>query len=74
MPNVEIAAICDVDETVLNGRLRDIEKMGCNAPRSFPSTFSHYSPADFSDSVPHLLPNGWAGRDRILACIDTTVS
>jgi hypothetical protein len=40
----------------------------CNGSRSFPSKFSRYSPADFSDSRP-----SWAvrGRDRILVCIGT---
>ena len=32
MPNVEIAAICDVDESVLEQRLQDTEKMTKKAP------------------------------------------
>ncbi len=32
MPNVEIAAVCDVDESVLNARLQDIEKLGKKRP------------------------------------------
>ncbi len=35
MPNVEIAAICDIDETVLNERLGDVEKMGRKRPAAF---------------------------------------
>src|SRR5690349_5998337 len=35
MPNVEIAAICDVDESVLNARLNDVEKLGKKRPASF---------------------------------------
>ena len=35
MPNVEIAAICDVDESVLNQRLGEIEKAGKKRPAGF---------------------------------------
>ncbi|HKE22609.1 MAG TPA: Gfo/Idh/MocA family oxidoreductase [Bryobacteraceae bacterium] len=35
MPNVEIAAICDVDESVLNQRLQEIEKAGKKRPAGF---------------------------------------
>jgi predicted dehydrogenase len=35
MPNVEIAAICDVDESVLNQRIAEVEKMGKKKPAAF---------------------------------------
>ena len=35
MPNVEIAAICDIDDSVLNARLDDVEKMGRKRPARF---------------------------------------
>ncbi|HYM09996.1 MAG TPA: Gfo/Idh/MocA family oxidoreductase, partial [Bryobacterales bacterium] len=35
MPNVEIAAICDVDESILNARLSDVEKLGKKRPAAF---------------------------------------
>jgi predicted dehydrogenase len=35
MPNVEIAAICDVDESILNARVQDVEKMGKKRPAAF---------------------------------------
>ena len=35
MKNVEIAAICDIDESVLNTRLADVEKMGRKRPASY---------------------------------------
>src|SRR5437016_14083605 len=35
MPNVEIAAICDVDESVLNARLADVEKKGKKRPAGY---------------------------------------
>ena len=36
MPNVEIAAVCDIDETVLNARLDDIVKLGHKRPAASP--------------------------------------
>jgi len=33
-PGAEIAALCDVDESVLNQRLGDIEKLGLAKPKS----------------------------------------
>ena len=35
MPNVEIAALCDIDENVLNQRLADVEKLGKKRPAAF---------------------------------------
>src|SRR5215471_112547 len=35
MPNVEIAALCDVDESVLNQRLSDAEKLTKKRPAAF---------------------------------------
>ena len=35
MQNVEIAAICDIDESVLSARLADVEKMGRKRPASY---------------------------------------
>src|SRR5438552_15320401 len=35
MQNVEIAAICDIDESVLNARVDEIEKSGKKRPQAF---------------------------------------
>jgi len=35
MPNVEIAAICDIDESVLNQRINEVEKAGKKRPAAF---------------------------------------
>src|SRR5579872_2240663 len=35
MDNVEIAAICDVDESVLNARLNELEKAGKKRPAGY---------------------------------------
>ena len=35
MQNVEIAALCDIDESVLNSRLNDVESMGRKRPAAY---------------------------------------
>jgi predicted dehydrogenase len=35
LPNVEVAAVCEVDENVLNGRLRDMEKLKLAKPATY---------------------------------------
>jgi hypothetical protein len=35
VPGAEIAALCDVDESVLNQRLGDVEKLGLTRPKSY---------------------------------------
>src|SRR5882672_11358246 len=35
VPGVQIAAMCDVDESVLNQRLGDAEKLGMARPKSY---------------------------------------
>ncbi len=35
MDNVEIAAICDVDESILNQRINDVERLGKKRPAAF---------------------------------------
>jgi predicted dehydrogenase len=35
MPNVQIAAICDIDESILNSRLNDVEKLSGKRPASY---------------------------------------
>src|SRR5712664_178931 len=35
MPNVEIAALCDVDQAVLNSRLKDVESDGKKQPAGY---------------------------------------
>ena len=34
-PNVEVAAICEVDETVMRQRLADMEKAGMPKPKTY---------------------------------------
>jgi predicted dehydrogenase len=35
LPNVELAALCDIDESVLEARLKDVEAMGKKRPAAF---------------------------------------
>lgn len=35
LPNVEVAAVCDVDENVIRGRLSDMDKLGLPKPETF---------------------------------------
>src|SRR5215467_7231380 len=35
VPNTELAALCDVDESVLNQRLGEVEKRGLPKPKSY---------------------------------------
>src|SRR5215469_6450989 len=35
VPNTELAALCDVDENVLNQRLGNVENMGLPKPKSY---------------------------------------
>ncbi len=58
IPGVEIAALCDIDETVLAQRVADVEKLG--APK--PATFTDYRKLleDKSiDAVSIATPNHW---------------
>src|SRR5258708_35773333 len=35
VPGVEIAAVCDIDENIMAGRVNDIEKMGLPKPKTY---------------------------------------
>src|SRR2546430_13538241 len=35
VPGTELAALCDVDENILNQRLNDVQKMGLPKPKSY---------------------------------------
>src|SRR6476660_5655410 len=56
MPNVEIAAICDVDESVLEQRLSDAEKLTKKRPAGFTDlrkVLEHQSMAASSIATQH---------------------
>jgi predicted dehydrogenase len=67
MPDVEIAAICDVDENVSNKRLAEMEKMGIKKPASF-IDFRKLLEDKSIDAVSIATPNFWHSLQAIWAC------
>ncbi len=58
MPNVEIAAVCDVDESVLNTRIDEIEKSGKKRPAAF-TDYRKLLDDKAIDAVTIATPNHW---------------
>jgi predicted dehydrogenase len=67
MPNVQIAAVCDIDESVLNERLGDIEKMGHPRPAGF-TDFRKLLEDKSIDAVSIATPNHHHTLQTIWAC------
>ena len=67
MKDVEIAAVCDVDETVLNGRLGEIEKASGKRPASF-TDFRKLLEDKSIDAVSIATPNHHHTLQTIWAC------
>jgi len=67
MPNVEIAALCDVDENVLNKRLAEVEKRGKKRPAAF-TDFRKLLEDKSIDAVSIATPNHWHTLQTIWAC------
>lgn len=67
MKDVEIAAVCDVDETVLNGRLSEIEKATGKRPASF-TDFRKLLEDKSIDAVSLATPNHHHTLQTIWAC------
>jgi predicted dehydrogenase len=67
VPEAEIAALCDVDESVLNHRLEDIEKMGVPKPKSFVDVRKLLEDKEI-DAVSIATPNHWHSLMAIWAC------
>ena len=67
LPNVQIAALCDIDENVLRQRLAQMEKMGLPKPATF--TDVRKLLADQSiDAISIATPNHWHSLIAIWAC------
>jgi predicted dehydrogenase len=66
MPNVEIAALCDVDESVLNKRLDEVEKSGKKRPAAF-TDFRKLLEDKSIDAVSIATPNQWHTLQTIWA-------
>src|SRR5580704_2968383 len=67
MPNVEIAAVCDVDESILNARLDDIEKLGKKRPTGY-TDFRKVLDDKSIDAVSIATPNHLHTLQTIWAC------
>jgi predicted dehydrogenase len=67
MPNVEIAAVCDVDESVLAKRLGEIESSGKKRPAGFTDIRKVLEDKSI-DAISIATPNHWHSLMGIWAC------
>ena len=66
-PGVEIAAICDSDESVLTQRLADMEKLGLPKPQTYTDVRKLLEDSSI-DAVSIATPNHWHSLMGIWAC------
>jgi predicted dehydrogenase len=66
-PGTEIAALCDVDESVSNRRLGDIDKLGLPKPKSYVDVRKLLENKDI-DAISIATPNHWHSLMAIWAC------
>jgi len=67
LPNVEVAALCDVDENVLNQRLGQMEKMGLKKPATFVDLRKLLEDKSI-DAISIATPNHWHSLQAIWGC------
>jgi predicted dehydrogenase len=67
VPAAEIAALCDVDENVLNERLGDVEKLGLPKPKSYGDIRKLLEDKDI-DAISIATPNHWHSLMAIWTC------
>jgi predicted dehydrogenase len=67
MPNVEVAALCDVDESILNHRVKDLEQKGKKRPAAY-TDFRRMLEDKSIDAVSIASPNHWHTLQTIWAC------
>jgi predicted dehydrogenase len=67
VPGVEIAAMCDVDESVLNQRLSDVEKLGAPKPIGYGDIRKLLEDKEI-DAVSIATPNHWHSLIGIWTC------
>jgi len=67
VPGVEIAALCDVDENILNGRLDEIQKNGRPRPKGYFDIRELLKDQDI-DAISIATPNHWHSLMAIWAC------
>ena len=66
-PNVEVAAVCEVDDNVLTQRLGDMSKRGLPQPKPY-MTFRKMLEDKSLDAVSIATPNHWHSLMGIWAC------
>jgi predicted dehydrogenase len=66
-PNVELAAICDIDESVITERLATIDKLGMPKPQVFGDVRKMLEDKSI-DAVTIAAPNHWHSLMAIWAC------
>jgi predicted dehydrogenase len=67
IPGVEIAAICDIDESVIAQRLGDMDKFGLSKPKTFIDIRKVLEDKSI-DAVSIATPNHWHSLMGIWAC------
>ncbi len=67
LPNVEVAALCDVDESVLNRRLAEVQAAGNRRPAAFTDVRKLLEDKSI-DAVSIATPNHWHALMAIWAC------
>src|ERR1700749_512320 len=67
LPNVQIAALCDIDESVLQKRLAQMEKMGLPKPATYTDVRKLLEDKSI-DAVSIATPNHWHSLMAIWAC------
>ncbi|HBY63569.1 MAG TPA: gfo/Idh/MocA family oxidoreductase [Solibacterales bacterium] len=67
MQNVEIAALCDVDQSVLNERMAELDKAGKKKPAAY-TDFRKLLEDKSIDAVSIATPNHWHTLQTIWAC------
>jgi predicted dehydrogenase len=67
MPDVEIAAVCDVDENVTNRRLDEMDKMGLKRPDTYVDLRKLLEDKSI-DAVSIATPNHWHSLQAIWSC------
>src|ERR1700693_4596555 len=67
MPNVEIAALCDVDENVLNKRIGEVVSSGKKKPTAYTDVRKLLEDKSI-DAISIATPNHWHSLIAIWAC------
>ena len=67
LPGVEIAALCDPDENILNQRLSDVEALGVSKPKGHVDIRKLLEDKDI-DAISIAAPNHWHSLMSIWAC------